>query len=60
MKMQDSLPQVARAQKDSVSINSNLAYGWEEDVRHTEHSFSGVPSGATMAAQEPSYETIPI
>ena len=55
--MQDSLSQVAREQKDSVSTSSNLAYGWEEDVGHTEHALSGMPSGAT---QEPYYEPMPI
>ena len=57
-----SLSEVAREQKASISTTSNLAYGQvkrEEAVGGSEYEMSGMPSGAAMATQEATFETIP-
>ena len=39
--------------------STNLAYGQVEGVKAAEYEMCGMPSGAAMATQEPTYETIP-
>ena len=50
---------VARESKGCISTSTNLAYGQVEGVKAAEYEMCGMPSGAAMATQEPTYETVP-
>ena len=53
---------VAKEQKDHIPISGNLAYGQvkrEGGVGDSEYEMCDMPSGAAMATQESTYETVP-
>ena len=44
--------------RGSISTSTNLAYGQVEGMKAAEYEMCGIPSGAAMATQEPTYETV--
>ena len=50
---------VTRTSKGCIATSTNLAYGQVEGVKAAEYEMCGMPSGAAMATQEPTYETVP-
>ena len=53
--------EMAKEQKGHMPISGNLAYGQvkrEEGVGDSEYEMCDMPSGAAMATQESTYETV--
>ena len=59
MDVSETSSQVAREKnKGCISTSTNLAYGQVEGVKAAEYELCDMPSGAAMATQEPTYETV--